>query len=915
MTIRGDILEARRAILLASTVLMVAFPIGASAADVPVLKAPPPAEDIVGWYFYGGFEAGGRFYIDRPGNGFGRNFGPTPATSDFFTPHQVQSIAKFWEFGKIPEGPFLDWINFNWGTNDGRYAFDFWGRNVGLDNQSYNLDASAIGLGYLSLGWDQTPHVISTSAKTVFGGVGTTNLTVNPALRAALQANVPCANTNDFGTISPSYCVGANTGANTRANIESLIENNAVPLALGTRRDKAIVGGRWTPTDEWDFRVDYTHEDRTGTRPVSAAFGIGVGSAAGTAPNPVTVSSLRPQGPFVEVPQPIDDTTQNVNASGEWAGTAFWGTKSSFKLGYSGSFYDQNNKFFDVQNPFCITCTLTGPTTTAGAVGIGGPGSVVGPNILRLTEWPSNDANAITATGATDVPLWRTRITSTFQFNVMRQNDPFIRTAAETFLGVPFAPWPESSAHAEIRTVLWNSQIYSKFSDNVWNTLKIRIYDFDNRTPEVLGWIPYVWGDSGFNTLDPTTPQRRNLAPSYHKDRVEDEMKWRTPVKGLTVGVGAGWERYDRTRNNTDVTNEWYGKAFANYIATDWLIWRGNILGAERRYDRYDTALFVEDVAGIGNWSEPASNVRRFDQANRDRVKGDTALEFTVAQMMSVTPNAGFRWDDYPESVDDQLGVRSDHSWYAGVEVGALLHPTFRVSFAYTYEDRRLDILGGAGAGGGTSGTILGFPNLLTDCTTNPAFNPELAFGPACTWGNNAHQKYNTFIASADWKAIPNRLDFRVEYLYSRGEEKNTFGPCSAPSIIGTGAGQTAVGTNCNGLQTIGSGTTLTLIDPSGTGGQFPPETNTLNRFNVIGRYIVDPSFVKAMGWWGEVALKVRYTWEQYKVNNWAIDNLTPYVPTGDSNELTGGGRSLFLAYANPNYNVQLIALSAVVKW
>ena len=58
--------------------------------------------------------------------------------------------------------PFLDWLNLQAGTTDGRYAFDFWARSVGRDNQSYNLDAAAIGYHYLSVGWDQTPHLIST---------------------------------------------------------------------------------------------------------------------------------------------------------------------------------------------------------------------------------------------------------------------------------------------------------------------------------------------------------------------------------------------------------------------------------------------------------------------------------------------------------------------------------------------------------------------------------------------------------------------------------------------------------------------------------------------------------------------------------------------------------------------------------
>jgi len=69
------------------------------------------------------------------------------------------------------------------------------------------------------------------------------------------------------------------------------------------------------------------------------------------------------------------------------------------------------------------------------------------------------------------------------------------------------------------------------------------------------------------------------------------------------------------------------------------------------------------------------------------------------------------------------------------------------------------------------------------------------------------------------------------------------------------------------------------------------------------------------MGFKGDVTVKVRYTWEKNENSNWATDNMTPYVPTADTTELTGANRSLFLAAANPNYTAQIVAVSTVVKW
>ena len=98
----------------------------------------------------------------------------------------------------------------------------------------------------------------------------------------------------------------------------------------------------------------------------------------------------------------------------------------------------------------------------------------------------------------------------------------------------------------------------------------------------------------------------------------------------------------------------------------------------------------------------------------------------------------------------------------------------------------------------------------------------------------------------------------------------------------------------------------------------WPDEHNIFQRFSFLAKYYVDPAYVKQMGWFGQVILKARYTWEQNHNSNWATDNFSPYSPSAadaGGNDITNGGRSLFLAYNNPNYTAQIITLSAAMKW
>ena len=138
-------------------------------------------------------------------------------------------------------------------------------------------------------------------------------------------------------------------------------------------------------------------------------------------------SSPRPTN-VIEIPQPLNDTTQNVEGKGEYVGTTFWGTRWTTNLKYSGSFYDNDVKQIDIENPFCITCSLfTGVNR--------------GPNALRWTPLPSNNANAITSNTAVDLPFWKSRFVNTFQYNAMRQDDAFVNTGTNgTIMPPPCYP-------------------------------------------------------------------------------------------------------------------------------------------------------------------------------------------------------------------------------------------------------------------------------------------------------------------------------------------------------------------------------------------------------------------------------------------------------------------------------------------
>lgn len=849
MKVRSDILTspktALKTVLLGGALLTAILPVMSAAAadsDIPV-KAPAPE---TGWYSNGVIEAGSNIWIQKPPSGFGKS-----STDPFWlTPNSSDSIAKMNEYGKVPSSLFLDVFGFSATRKDGRFAVDFWADNVGQNNQRYQFYVYEPGRQYFNMGWDQTPHLLSTSAKTIFGGVGSTNLTVNPASRTFLQSqSVVAAQSQTNRNNIDDFINGRNAfgGAGFAAPIYN--------IEMQTLRETFTAGYRNTMLDDWDFNADYWHSHRTGTRPL----GIGYGSASGAA-----AANPRPNAGSIEVPQPLDDTTQIANASGEYVGTTPWGTRWNTSVKYTGSFFNNNNKILNVQNPFCITCSAIGPAP-------------FGASLLQYGLFPDNNVNGVTWNVSAELPL-KTRYTSNVQYMMFRQNDSFINDATNGLtvgnagaltVVAPFPstsqlrPYPAGSLNGEVNAFLTNNVFYTRVTPDLTNTARIRYYDRQDNTP-TLTFANYVYADGGLATTAPLTREPH----SYSKLNFEDEIKWQAS-RAWTLGVAPFLERYVYENGEVDSTNEPGIKGFVNWTPWSWAVGRASLQYSQRRYNSWLGATSTD----------PAANaMRQFFVQNRNQTKGSAVFEVQVLKDVSVSPNGGVRWIEYPtdavlnaaNALTTSLGTQYDRSWNVGADLGVRVTPDLRFTFGYNYEQHYLRM---QSCCGGAAGGFL---------ATN-------------TWATDITQTYNTFVASALWKAIPGKLDFKADYVAAISNEANNTQACSSGS------------NSCTGLNTGQTGPVV-----------WPDEHNLFQRFNVIAIYYVDPTVVKQMGWLGEVTLKARYTIEQNRNSNWATDSFSPYSPAAadaGGNDITNGGKSLFLAYNNPNYTAQIVALSLGVKW
>jgi MtrB/PioB family decaheme-associated outer membrane protein len=649
----------------------------ALASDLPV-KAPAAVEPIPYWWFHGTVEVGGRFFLNDPQRNGSAYLGQ-------------QSLAKFYEYRDLRQGPFgLFWLST--GSRDGLYQVDVGGKNVGYDDQGYYLEASKAGQHYFNFDWDQTPHLYSTSAQTFYQGLGSGALTLPSGLRGV----------GGFGNI-PFVAGGT----------PSQINPFLYQTDIGIRRDTGAVAYRWTPTDAWDIKAEYSHMSRTGTQ-VDGIVGFGnIGGGGSSA---------------TQVPKPVDDTTQNYGVNGEYAGASPWGKKFTFKLAYNGSQYTDNLSSYLVQNPY------NGTTGTAGQS-----------PFARMSTWPSNNMNAVGGTWSVELP-WKSRYAGTLNYAMMRQNDAFQPMSFQQ----PSFPLPATSLNGAVNTLLSNNIITSQITPELTNKASYRYYNYDNATPQLL-FAPHpplpAWVSLDRTSASNTETAIQALVLAYNKQNAGDELVWRAS-REWTLGAAYGYERYNWTNYVAAATNENSGKVFADWKPTSWFTLRSSAYFSDRRSVNYDLASFTNNqfpgtVATNSFKFSPSYRMMMID--NRERWKANVAFDMVVAPGLLITPTFKYQNDNYGLNPANQLGLTDASSWDAGVDVTYIINPRASVSFGYMYD--RLNQL------------------VYNMNSTSPTAIP----GGSLFQQTNDSITVNTFTGVVRYAAIPDKLDTELRYTASRG--------------------------------------------------------------------------------------------------------------------------------------------------
>jgi hypothetical protein len=379
------------------------------------------------------------------------------------------------------------------------------------------------------------------------------------------------------------------------------------------------------------------------------------------------------------------------------------------------------------------------------------------------------------------------------------------------------------------------------------------------------------------------------LSISYIKQNAGEELNWR-PVKEWNFTAAGGWEGYNYTEADAGYTNEYSVKGSVDWKPMSWVTARASGFYSDRIAGDYSylnnvAAIQFPTVGTIGTSTCPtlatcgsyaySSAYQQFMFDNRQRTKADFLLDVVVFPGVTVTPTFKYKDDYYPLNTATGApagslaeGLTDQKMISGGVDVAWIVTPTLSIVASYYYEYYHQNLYSGTG---------------IAAPTSVPAPGASCGAGLTCLVTTIDNEFVNTATVAVKWAAIPNTLEFDVRGEVSAGVDQQTCSLCTYTNAAG-------------------------VTQPVGT--PFPNDTTLWERVDATATYRFDPTWVHQMGFQGDILARLRYTWERNNVSNWQNDSLAPFtdIPAYQAS-------NIYMAYDNPNYNVQMLALSLIARW
>lgn len=570
--------------------------------------------------------------------------------------------ARFQRYRDLRDGATLRLFRFdNERTN---WSFTAAADNVGYRDQRYFAGFDRFGKLQASFEWNQTPLYYSGDTRTFYTSAGPGVLRLDDGLQAAVQSRTaPLAS----------------------------FAGSAAGFDLRQRRDIAAFRLKYLATRELSFDLNVTSTHRGGQMPWMASFGF---------------------SNAIEVPLDLDQRTNDIRTSLEWANA-----RGMVRVGYDGSFFDNNVQELVWDNPLRITDQTHASAYSAGDAASQG----------RQDLWPNSTAHTLN-TAASIKLAGRTRLFGSASYGAWLQDDALLPFTINSAIDPSVLRLERDSAEAEARILSTNLRLTSRPTKYLLLNAQYRRYDFDNRTPE-FHYAYYVRFDGqAYEGHNPSEPF------SFTRGLIDLDASF-TPFRFGAIKVGYGRDEGDRTFRHFETTVENMFRVAFDTTGAGWATLRVQYEHSTRTGEGLDE----EVLEAVGE----QLSLRQFDISDRDRDRVTAIVQVMPIQQLGVNVSVGVGRDNRP---DASFGLTdNDHQTYS---IGVDVVPNDNVSLGASY----------------------GFENYTTLQTSRNAAPGTQFHDPTRDWSTDMNEDVHTWGASLDVARLFPRTGLRVHYDFSDSE-------------------------------------------------------------------------------------------------------------------------------------------------
>ena len=571
-------------------------------------------------------------------------------------------LAPNWlRYSDWDDGLVLGLLTLNYRRpSDGSYV-ELRGSRVSSDNQYLKATVGRAGKYRVDGFVRSQPNVMSTSARSVWNGVGSNRLTL-------------------AGGLTPGSSPVADVAAVSAA---------AMPQRLQVTRDKQGLAVNYFFDSRWTGYLSATNEQRQGARAFGGPFFFNY-------PFPAN-------GGAFETPRPIDDATINVNG-----GVRYVGNHWRMDLAYTGSFYRDRYSEFTYENPFALWTVVPGA-------------AAVTPLLGEFATEPDNDYHNVRASFTRKLAM-NGELSLGAAAGSMRQNELLLAPANCTgMMGIDFSPlgapvspflydcddWNTTASlsrqRADMRIDTSDANIGLVLQPTDVSTyrasFKFRREDYRNTYlayNPLTGQYGYItengsmgavvpgemgiW-DTGANASVPT--RVRSLALDKETHELAVGADFRLGGKN-TLGATYTYTDVERTNREFDHVRDHVLKLTWANRALKYVTLRANYqylhrTGSDYDFDPYEHTLSMGLPGFVGDYNtifpHTVDALRKYDVGERDQHKATLIASVMPSDTTSLNATLRGDWNDYKAELGrqsyDTYGFTLSWDWQPSLQSSA----------------------------------------------------------------------------------------------------------------------------------------------------------------------------------------------------------------------------------------------------